>query len=480
MSRTTVAKSRRERIEIRPQPGPQEAFLSSPADIVFYGGAAGGGKTYSMVLDPTRDVHVPGFGAVIFRRTTKQVMNEGGIWDEASGIYPYLGAAPSYMSWNFPSGATVSFGHLEHEKNKYDWQGAQICMIGFEELTHFTKSMFFYMFSRNRSTCGVRPRIRATMNPEKKSWVRKFIDWYIIPKGKPNAGTIDPARAGKVRYFIVENDVVIWKSRLEDFPEDKRADAKSFTFIPASIYDNKILMAKDPGYLANLKALPKVERDKLLGGNWDAEDARGEFFRKEWFKLVQVAPAAPVAVVRYWDRAASEADTADWTAGCLLAKYANGFFCILDMVRFRGTPAKVEERIKNTAAHDAVKYPNVMTIYLEQDPGQAGKMEVEYLIRQLAGYSAKKNPVSQAKTVRAGPASAQVEAGNVSVLEGPWNDEFFLESAAFPLGGHDDQVDAFTGAFAMITGNGTGTFTKQMAQSSIRTIAPSRRGKDRW
>ena len=115
-------------VEIRPQPGPQEAFLSSSADIVFYGGAAGGGKTWALLLEPLRHINNKDFAAVIFRRNSTQVRNPGGLWTESSELYPTLGATGSetVLEWRFPGGALVKFAHLEHEKTRLNWQGAQI------------------------------------------------------------------------------------------------------------------------------------------------------------------------------------------------------------------------------------------------------------------------------------------------------------------------------------------------------------------
>ena len=156
-----------DKIAIRPQPGPQEQFLSSPADIVFYGGAAGGGKTFALLLEPLRHIHNPKFRAVTFRRTYPQISNPGGLWDEASNLYPMLGAEPnqSDMSWTWPSGAKHQFAHMQYAKNRMDWQGAQIPLLNWDELPHFERIMFFYMLSRMRSTSGVRSYVRATMNP---------------------------------------------------------------------------------------------------------------------------------------------------------------------------------------------------------------------------------------------------------------------------------------------------------------------------
>ena len=107
---------------IEPQPGPQTDFLRSGADIVFYGGAAGGGKTYAILMEPLYDVHNPDFGAVVFRRTTKQVTSEGGLWDTATDLYSPMGvkANQNDLTQRFPSGAKVTFAHMEHEKNRLD------------------------------------------------------------------------------------------------------------------------------------------------------------------------------------------------------------------------------------------------------------------------------------------------------------------------------------------------------------------------
>ncbi len=225
--------------------------------MAIYGGAAGGGKSWALLAEPLRHVRVPGFGAVIFRRTCPQITNEGGRWDEAMGLYPRTGAVASLgsLDWRWPSGANVGFRHLQHADSVYDWQGSQIGLIEFDELTHFTEHQFFYMFSRNRSTCGVRPYLRASTNPDAASWVKRFLAPWV-DREYPR-----PARSGELRWFVRDGGKIAWVDRLTP-------DAKSVTFIAASVHDNKILLAKDPGYLANLKALPPVERARLLDGDW--------------------------------------------------------------------------------------------------------------------------------------------------------------------------------------------------------------------
>jgi hypothetical protein len=266
---------------IRPQEGFQMKFLSTPADIAIGGSAAGVGKTYSLLLEPLRNIEVPGFGGVIFRRTGPQIRNEGGLWDTSMTIYPHVGAAPkeSLLEWNFSDIAKLKFSHLEHEKNVFDWQGAQIPYIGFDELPHFSKFMFFYLLSRNRSTCGVRPYLRATCNPDPDSWLSEFLEWWI----DQTTGFPIPERDGVIRYMLRDGENFIWGDSAEEVYEKgaymldplmqqsglpAREFIKSVTFISGSIYDNKELLKVDPGYLGNLLAQDEQTRSQLLFNNW--------------------------------------------------------------------------------------------------------------------------------------------------------------------------------------------------------------------
>ena len=265
---------------VGPQPGYQTLALSSSADIVIGGGAAGAGKTFTLLLDPLRDINNPDFGGVIFRRTTPQITAQGGLWDESKKIYPHVGAKPNetHLNWTYPSGAKLKFSHLEHEKNVTAWQGSQIPFIGFDELTHFSQKTFFYLLSRNRSTCGVRPYVRATCNPDPDSWVYDLVTWWIGDDGFPIQH-----RRGVVRYFVKDGEKFIWGATMDDCikkakyfidPLVKESGikaenfVKSLTFIGGSVYENKKLLDTNPEYLANLAAQSEDDRMQLLQGNW--------------------------------------------------------------------------------------------------------------------------------------------------------------------------------------------------------------------
>lgn len=291
----TMADTKKKRI-LQPQPGYQEKVLSSPADIVISGAAAGVGKTYSLLFDFPRYRDIPGWGGVIFRRTSPQIRNQGGLWDTSLDIYPHFNAQPkeSLLEWVFPAGTKLKFSHLEYEKNIFDWQGAQIPFIGFDELTHFSKKMFFYLLSRNRSTCGVDPYVRATCNPDPESWVAEFISWWIDQE----TGFPIPEREGVLRYFIMNGDEYMWGntkaeviekawSLLEDLVASTGVKAedlvKSVTFISGKIQENKELLSVNPAYLANLMSQDEQTKLQLLEGNWKVKVSGEDIYRYDAF-----------------------------------------------------------------------------------------------------------------------------------------------------------------------------------------------------
>jgi predicted phage terminase large subunit-like protein len=435
-------------LTIRPQQGPQEQALASPADIVIFGGAAGGGKSWALLLEPLRHVENPQFSCVLFRRTYPQVTNPGGMWDESMKLYPLVGATPrqSDLAWRFPSGAVVRFAHLQHENSRLDWQGSQVTLLGFDELTHFTRDQFFYLLSRNRSLSGIKPYVRATCNPVPDDdptggWIHEFVGWYIGDDGYAIS-----ERSGVMRWFVNINDQLHWADTFEElaerFPE---TTPKSFTFIKSSLYDNQILMREDPGYLANLQALPLVDRERLLGGNWKIKPAAGKVFNRGWFEIVDAAPAGG-RTVRFWDLAATEKTVAkpdpDFTAGVKMRRVGDIYY-ILDAIAVQEAPGRVDTLIKNTATHDGVD----VTVRFEREGGASGVRDARNTVTMMAGYDVRTVSPQGDKVTRAKGLAAQAEAGNVKLVRGPWNDRYLRTLHSFPEGAHDDEVDASSGAF---------------------------------
>lgn len=286
---------------IAPQPGFQTSFLSSPADIVIGGGAAGAGKTFALLMEVLRWVFNPLFRAVIFRRTIPQVKNSGGLWDTSKELYLKLrnaaGQSPKPTEappkWHFPSGATLLFSHLEHEASKFAWDGSQITLLAFDELIHFTESQFWYLVGRNRSNSGIRPYVRATTNPQTSGWVKRLISWWLYPDDHDDynlRGMAIPERVGVLRYAARHNERIYWgdtpAAAIAALPDEARSKykpefVKSVTFIPGALSDNVELTRNDPGYEGNLLAQDKRQGSRLLRGCWYDAEGENELFRYE-------------------------------------------------------------------------------------------------------------------------------------------------------------------------------------------------------
>lgn len=458
---------------IKPQDGAQTAFLASPADIVIYGGEAGGGKTAALVLEAMRGYDLPRFGGIIFRRDSPQLAGPGSLWDLMQQWYPALGARLTQDPYRavFPSGAEVLLGHLAHEGDKYKHQGKGYGLVAFDELPHFSESQFWYLWSRARSMSGVKPYARATLNPDPDTWVKRMILWYLDDEGR----YVRPERSGQIRYFYrIENELV-WSSDPEDLkarhPEMVDGDGvqfepTSFSFILARLIDNPILTSKDPGYIAKLMAMPKVERERLLGqgrgGDWKIRPAAGLYYQRGFFQMIERAPITARKRVRGWDFAASmptpQNPDPDWTRGVKMSLDLHGRYVIEDVASLRGGPAANAALRKSVAAQDGP-----MTIQaIWQDPGQAGKDQVATIKSELAGFVVRSMVARENKIAYAGPLSTQAENGNVYMVRAPWNDAFLAEMEGFPGGPHDDIPDAAARAFIELATPGAEIWRKAL------------------
>lgn len=285
--------------EVKAQEGFQEKAVDCPADIAIIGGSAGCGKTFCLLYDPLTYVldPTPGFNGIIFRRHSVQIKTTGGLWDKAKELYRQLpdGFRPIALGGNthfkfvFPSGFDLQLAHLHEEDSIYGYQGTEIAYIAFDELTHFTEDQFFYMLSRNRSTCDVVPYVRASTNPQGEGWVKRLISWWIYPDDywiEHLRGAPIPERQGILLYMARVNEVLI----MDETPEGvlsqidpelaqgfPRESIRSITFVAGKLVENDILMKLNPGYLGNLLMLSESERAQLLDGRWinlDTDSAR--------------------------------------------------------------------------------------------------------------------------------------------------------------------------------------------------------------
>ena len=228
----------KDKIVFKPNDGPQTDFLAAPEIDVLYGGAAGGGKSYAMLVDPLRYAHRAAHRALILRRSMPELRE---LIDKSRELYPQAFPGCKFREveklWNFPSGAKVEFGFLERDADVYRYQGQAYSWIGFDEITHLpTEFSWNYLASRLRTTDSeITPYLRCTANPGGvgAQWVKK----RYVTSAPPN----------------------------ESFEGD---DGLTRKFIPARLQDNPYL-AKDGRYEQMLQALPEVQRRQLLEGNWD-------------------------------------------------------------------------------------------------------------------------------------------------------------------------------------------------------------------
>jgi len=381
----------------------QTEFLLIPDRECLYGGAAGGGKSEALLAGALQYVDVPDYAALLLRRTYSDLSLPGALMDRASD---WLTNTPAKWSsvdktWTFPSGATLTFGYLESEKDKYRYQSSEFQYIGFDELTQFSESQYTYMFSRLRrlGRSRVPIRMRSGSNP------------------------------GGVGHEWVKNRFI---------KGDK-------LFIPARLEDNPHLDQEE--YLKSLSELDPITRKQLLEGDWSAT-LKGDLFNRNWFQIVDDYPR-DARLVRHWDLAATRAGKGsdpDYTVGLLLGE-KDGIYYVIDIQRMRGTPMEVERRVEQTAHLDGVE----VVVSMEEEPGSSGKNTSSYYRRLLAGYTFKAVRPTGSKRVRASPVSSQAEVGNIKIVRGRWNKAFLDELVMFDEGAHDDQVDALSGAFEYLT-----------------------------
>ena len=253
-------------VAFMPNEGPQTDFLAASEKDVLYGGAAGGGKSFAMLIDPLRYCHFAEHRALILRRSMPELRE---LIDKSRELYPkaFKGAKFKEVEklWQFPSGAKIEFGFLERDADVYRYQGQAYSWIGFDEITHLpTEFGWNYLASRLRTTNPELPTyLRCTANPGGvgAQWVKKR---YIEPE--------------------------------EENKTFKGSDGLTRKFIPARLQDNPFL-AEDGEYERMLLSLPPVQRRQLLEGNWDISE--GAAFA-EFDMSVHVIP--PFALPAWWER----------------------------------------------------------------------------------------------------------------------------------------------------------------------------------
>lgn len=243
----------------------QAQFIRADTGEVLFGGAAGGGKSYGQIVDAFLYRHrYPGSKQIIFRRTYSEL--ERSIIRTAQRLYPRSRWRynSSVHTGVFRNGSVLDFGYCDNESDVYKYQSAEYDVIRFDELTHFTKTMYEYLTSRLRGANDFPKRMKSSTNPGGvgHAWVKERF--------------IDPAPP--MTEYIPQTGM-------------KRI------FIPSKVYDNKFLMEKNPQYIQQLMALGEKDKKALLYGEWDIFE--GQYF-DEWDSGLHVCK--PFVIPDYWTK----------------------------------------------------------------------------------------------------------------------------------------------------------------------------------
>ena len=280
----------------RPHEGCQRAMVRSNVDVVFAGGNLGAGKTFGAALSIAEPCLDPRWRGLVVKNNIDDLKRGGGVIDtfhqELFGGYGQMRMS-EMPRLTFPQGSWIDFCHLADQSydaimrrfksSQYDW-------IYLDELTEFGWDAFRALLTRNRGKSAYAGKCLATTNPERESWIRDFIDWYI-----DDEGCIIPERDGVVRYFFVQGKTVkevVWGDTKEEVyrqcrveiddlvrqqkMEDWRPFVKSFTFYEGRMSDNKEMLENNPGYVGTIAMMGEIERKKLLGGNWNVSSKAEE------------------------------------------------------------------------------------------------------------------------------------------------------------------------------------------------------------
>lgn len=389
----------------------QAVFLSRPEREAFYGGAAGGGKSDALLDAALQYVEYPDYRALLLRKTFSDLALPEALMDRS---HDWLDDTDAHWNaglktWEFPSGATVTFGYLQTEADKFRYRSAEFQFVGFDELTQFSESQYLYLSSRLRKLEGsdIPLRLRSASNPGDigHEWVKER---FVSPSGE--------VMQARDRYFV-----------------------------PATMYDNPHLNI--PEYQKSLSILDPVTQRQLELGDWDIS-LEGEMFNRRMFPIAAGVPVGKS--VRYWDLAATEAldkqkaQGPDWTVGLLLTRLGPARYCIADIIRIRKSPAEIEQIMKQTAAMDGKN----VTIAYEEEGGSAGKFVTKHLRALFKGYRFFPIRNTGSKIERARPVSAAAARGEIEIVAAPWTPTFFHEAEHFPSSKvHDDQMDSLSGAY---------------------------------
>lgn len=383
----------------------QQAFLALETLEALYGGAAGGGKSDALLMGALQHVHIPGYAALLLRRTYADLSLPGALMDRAHEWLRGSGAKwdDRTKTWHFPAGASLTFGYLENENDKYRYQGSELQYIGFDEGTQFSETQYRYLLSRLRRLEGSALPLRARLASNPGGLGHEWVKTRFVNPGDPE------------RPFV--------PARLEDNPHLDRIE-----------------------YEKSLAQLDPVTRAQLREGDWDVQ--LGTLFQRQWFRVVDTAPSG-LKWLRHWDLATSTKETADYTASAAVGMSRDGTLYVRDMIRGRWewpdaraimvaamkaepeTFQSVEDAVHGLAAiQDLQRDPTLAHIPILRVRPDKDKLSraLPWAVRAQQGFES--------------------GSGGVALVRGPWINSFLDEVCNFDGSGqgHDDQVDTVSGS----------------------------------
>jgi predicted phage terminase large subunit-like protein len=385
----------------------QLAYLLAEEREVLFTGSGGCGKSVGLLAAALLDVDRPGYRALLVQRTLAGPVNLTELarqWLEPSAAQ----WDSSARVWRFPSDATLGFGH-----ERLLYVAGEYHFVGLDDATLFADHEYRRLFQvwrrRQGSTVPMRVRVATSPGGPGHDWVRE--------------------------RFAIDNPASV-------LPLGRRT-------ITARMGDNEHLDVAE--YRRSLANLDPVRRAQLETGDWSIRQG-GAIFQRQWFRIVDRAPAG-LRRVRFWDLAATAEPTRtdllydpDYTVGALLGQAHDGTVYVLDVVRRRLDPHDVKRLVRQTAELDGRE----VVVGMEQESGASGKSVIADYRRILAGFVFQPRQPFADKVTRAAPYASYAEGGGVRLVRAPWNAAFLQEHEQFPLGEHDDVPDACSSAFNLM------------------------------
>ena len=464
----------------------QTEYLAYEGQEALFGGAAGGGKTFAILMAALQYCTVPNYSALLIRKTYKHLNQDAGLIQTAK---QWIGSKAVWrekaMAFTFPSGASLTFGYLENFDDTMQYQGGAWQFIGFDELSQMRENCYTYLFSRLRKPDHVCKNCRLPL-------VRDFGGPFSHKKpGTCNSPEAIPMAADKNGITLADVPLRVRAASNPGGPSHEFVKRRFVVkgapkhFVPSNLDDNPGLNKEE--YIKSLAQLDPVTRAQLLEGRWDVYE--GGRFHKNWFREFFVdenrngdpvykwsvadvsgkihngwptCPHGGVPVSMCWnlitcDPAASDDDKGDYMAIGVFAVTPNGEILVLEVVREKLPLEQIIPRIEGLCNDYSPMFVGIENVAFQLGIIKEGQRSLGVAIEKL-------NPEGKGKLVRATPAVIRASEGQVFIPKDepqgkfPWLDDFLAELVTWTgdekMDAYSDQVDCFAWAVLSLVRHG--------------------------